>query len=150
MGRLVKRLGAMEASAAARARRRERPEGQAVVWVDHEVRVDASALGPGEFIAADLTFPELNVPHFRQGLESEEAARLKMQPMPPQEDPRAIGALIEVELRERVTLDSGDLGRVYDGTGAVVGRVVSIDPGLIVYEWPLGGLVHELPIDPSD
>ena len=81
----------------------------AVCWSRHDVRVDAATLLPGEYIAVDM----------RLGDELQ-------------------GAQLVV-LTERVTCDAGDLGRVYDSNGAVVGRVTEIDGSLLTYEFAPDG-----------
>lgn len=81
-----------------------------VVWTRHESRVYANELQDGEYIAVDVTITRA---------ESDKPAYWS--------------------IAERVTLDAGDLGRVFDASGELMGRVVSIDPDLVRVDLAAGG-----------
>lgn len=95
----------MEAAAAKRSEAAERAS-VAIVWTEHEARVDAGTLEAGQYIAADIML--LGAP---LGTE-------------------------QMRVRERVTSEFADLGRVYrgDNWSRPVGRVVRISGSLIHYE----------------
>jgi len=106
--RLIKSVERLEAAGAARA---AEPAPVQMCWTKHETRVDAEELGPGEYIACDVTI---------EG-----------------------GGFICI--RERVTRDERDLGKVYEGAGAGlrprwVGDVTAIDGTLLSWELFAPGL----------
>lgn len=103
--RLIKQLERIEAAAAAVA-----PDSGAVpvglAWSNCDARVDAAQLLPGEYIAADVHVLANACP----GVE-------------------------DWSILERITCDAGDLGFVYDGAGARVGRVVAMDGSLLTLRY---------------
>lgn len=101
--RLVKQVARLEAAGAARALEMD-PAPVELCWSEHEERVDAELLEPGEYIAVDIRIDE-----------------------------ELLGARV-VTIKERVTLAPADLGFVSDAAGRRIGRVTAIDGSLISYE----------------
>jgi hypothetical protein len=132
--RLVRRVERLEDVAAAGAAKALAPE-RYVVWSKDDLRADASQLGPGDLIAADVTFHP-----------STSAA---LGGAPRDYFPWGHGAVV---VAERITRDPDDLGLVYDASAvegelvdgwrkhAVVGRVVDMDGVCLTVEFDSGAI----------
>jgi len=111
--RLITSIKRLEAGAA--VARERRPAAVGLSWSRNEARVDPEELGPGEYIACDISI--------RSGA--------------------GVGAVPDAmadqpywwNLAERVTLDPQDLGLVRDAEGERIGRVMELDGSMIAIEW---------------
>jgi hypothetical protein len=102
--RLLRRLEGLEAGAAVAEAEAEAAVG--VVWSCDELRLDATQLEAGEYIACD-------------------SHRL--------DPPELFASCPRVRLVERITRDADDLGYIYDAAGVRVGRVTAVDGNLVSY-----------------
>ena len=111
MARLIKRVERLAAASV--------PEAEdaplALVWSQHDTKVDAGRLGAGEFIAVDVV---------RSGVYAG-ACQLA--------DGTHHDGTEQVVIRERVTTDESDLGWVLTAGGERIGEVTAVRGSLI--EW---------------
>jgi hypothetical protein len=117
--RLIKRLDAIAAAAAAREAERVAGADLAVCWSVREARVDDGDLEAGDYVACDVRYLD------------EGAAALDALPLGSPARPVDFTALLSIT--ERVTRDERDLGLVYDAAGVRVGRVVAVDGSMLTF-----------------
>jgi hypothetical protein len=113
--RLIKRLDAIAAAAAAREAERVAGADLAVCWSVRESRVDDGDLEAGDYVACDVRYLD------------EGAAALDALPV----GVRPIDFTALLSITERITRDERDLGYVYDAGGVRVGRVVAVDGSML-------------------
>jgi hypothetical protein len=122
--RLLKQVQRLEAAHGAALAREEDPRPVSLVWTVAEERVDANRLGPAEYIAVDVTrVGELGAGGVAAGVGDDEEFK-----------PVDVGGIWTQLIVERVTLDSWDLGNVFEGAGVLIGRVTSVDGRYIEWE----------------
>ena len=110
--KLVRVVKRLEAAAAQRAARRARRGSVGLVWTMEETHVDLASLPEGAAVAIDLVVTG------------------------------DLAGTPTLRTFERRAIEAGDIGRVFDGMGREVGRVLSRDGSMLTLEledgfvWP--------------